>query len=822
MNEPARAAAAPDLPLAPMPRELTVRGLVLGSVLGVMFAASSVYLSVKVGLTVSASIPVAVLSIALFRVVGRSSILENCMVQTTGSAGESLAFGIATALPALLFMGYDLDLVHALLVALLGGVLGVLMMIPLRHGLVVEESATLSFPEGTACAEVLEAGERGGTTARLVVGGFLIGAVYKVAYAGFRLWREIVGGLLGWVQRLQDGTLVRHGFPGASLSMEISPELLGVGYIIGPRVAGITFAGGVLSFLVLIPMIRFFGEGLTTPLLSPEGTLIRDMGPEEIHRAYVLYIGAGAVAAGGLISLVRSMPSIVEAFRRSVRTFLASRRGVVVDVPRTEQDLPISIVVGGSVLLVVLIWLAPPLHVNLVSALLIVVAGFFFVTVSSRITGEIGSSSNPISGMTVATLLLTCLVYLVLGWTSPEDRFAALTTAAIVGIAASNGGTTAQDLKTAQIVGATPSRQQIAIFIGVVTSAIFIGPVLAAVNRGETATVPETHPGVRVPHPSGEQVVQREFPFHPGPGVPSVLGGEELAQQLWGRGLEVRLDGAGAPVAIRTFRTDVTAASLAQEQVRAHSGGAGEPVTRTSVGALGAIGDPAARRLEVGFVRNDASIPTGKYLSDASGNIEYVVDPGIGGRVAEVHGVKLTRFEAPKARLFSLIIDGILTRKLPWDLVLLGVALALMLEMSGVSALPFAVGVYLPMSTTAPLFVGGIVRWWVERRRTAAESDAGPGTLLASGYIAGGSLAGVVINLLHIPAGGAWIDALDVPARLAGRPGWIARAVEAVGDSPRADPVASITLGCVLFCLLAVYLGRVALRTREANGSHPV
>ena len=821
MNDsaPARAMLAPEaLPLAPTPRELTVRGLVLGSVLGVMFAASSVYLSVKVGLTVSASIPVAVLSIAVFRILGRSSVLENCMVQTTGSAGESLAFGVATALPALLFMGYELDLVHAFLVALLGGVLGVLMMIPLRHGLVVEESATLSFPEGTACAEVLEAGERGGTTARLVVGGFLIGAVYKTAYAGFRLWREIIGGLLGWVERLGNGTVVRHGWPGASMSMEISPELLGVGYIIGPRVAGITFAGGVLSFLVLIPMIRFFGDGLATPLLSPEGMLIRDMGPDEIHRTYVLYIGAGAVATGGLISLLRSMPSIVEAFRRGMRTFLASRRGQTVDVPRTEQDLPISLVLGGSLLLVLLIWLAPPLHVNLVSALLIVVAGFFFVTVSSRITGEIGSSSNPISGMTVATLLVTCLVYLMLGWTSPADRFMALTTAAIVGMAASNGGTTAQDLKTAQIVGATPSKQQIAIFIGVVTSAIFIGPVLAAVNRGETAIVPESHPGIRVTHPSGEQMVQREFPFRPGPGAGSTLTGQELAQQLWGRGLEVRLDG-GAPVAIRTFRTDVTAASLAGEELRAGETGVREQGgTRTTFGALGVLGEPTERRLEVGFVRNDAPIPTGKYLSDAAGNIEYVVDPGIGGRVTEVHGVKLTRFEAPKARLFSLIIDGILTRKLPWDLVLLGVALALMLEMSGVSALPFAVGVYLPVSTSAPLFVGGVVRWWVDRRRAGAESDASPGTLLASGYIAGGSLAGVVINLLHIPAGGSWIDALDVPARLAGRPGWIARVVEAVGDSPRAHPAASIGLGLVLFCLLALHLGRVALRTREAEG----
>src|SRR5499425_1438317 len=342
MNDSATARATrppePSAPPAPMPRELTVRGLVLGSVLGVLFAASSVYLSVRVGLTVSASIPVAVLSIALFRILGRSSVLENCMVQTTGSAGESLAFGIATAIPALLFMGYDLGLLHAFLVALLGGVLGVLMMIPLRHGLVVEESATLTFPEGTACAEVLEAGERGGTTARLVVGGFLIGAIYKLAYAGFRLWREIVGGLLGWVQRLPDGGVVRHGFPGASLSMEISPELLGVGYIIGPRVAGITFAGGVLSYLLFIPLIHFFGDGLTTPLLSPDGTLIRDMGPDEVHRTYVLYIGAGAVATGGLISLIRSMPAIVGAFRRSVRTFLASRQGQLVNLPRTERD----------------------------------------------------------------------------------------------------------------------------------------------------------------------------------------------------------------------------------------------------------------------------------------------------------------------------------------------------------------------------------------------------------------------------------------------------------------------------------------------------
>ncbi len=329
------------------------------------------------------------------------------------------------------------------------------------------------------------------------------------------------------------------------------------------------------------------------------------------------------------------------------------------------------------------------------------VAAFFFVTVSARITGEIGSSSSPTSGMTVATLLSTCLLYLLLGWTSPADRFMALTTAAIVGMAASNGGTTAQDLKTAYLVGATPSRQQIAILVGVVTSALCVGPVLAAVNRGATATVPEVHPGVRVTHPSEERVLQREFPFRPAPETLSRAGlsGEELFRQLWGRGLEVRLDAAGSPVALRTFRGDLQPTAIGAEEVRG--------TERLRLDALAPVAAPSERQLQAGFVRNDAPIPTGKYLSTADGTIEYVVDPGIGGRVDEIHGVKLTRYEAPKARLFSLIVDGVLTRKLPWDLVLLGVALAFMLEMAGVAALPFAVGVYLPISTSAPLFVGG-------------------------------------------------------------------------------------------------------------------
>jgi hypothetical protein len=325
-------------------------------------------------------------------------------------------------------------------------------------------------------------------------------------------------------------------------------------------------------------------------------------------------------------------------------------------------------------------------------------------------------------------------------------------------------------------VGATPKRQQIAIFVGVVTSAIFVGPVLAAVNRGATATVPESHPGVQVTHPSAERIHQREFSFAPGAGAlaGAGLGGEELFRQLWGRGVEVRLDGTGNPVALRTFRGDLAPSELAQEEVRG---------TRTvRLAELATLGSPVERTLQAGFVRNDAPVPTGKYLSSPEGTIGSVGDPGIGGRVEEVHGLKLTRYEAPQGPAVRADHRRHPHPQAAWDLVLLGVALALMLELSGVSALPFAVGVYLPMSTTAPLFVGGAVRWLVDRRRGASESDTSPGTLLSSGYIAGGSLAGVAINLLHIPEGG-WMNALDLPARLAGRSGWLAGLVEALGQA---------------------------------------
>lgn len=794
-------AHTPYVPPDKSPAEMTMRALVLGSVLGIVFAASSVYLAIKVGLTVSASIPVAVLSIAIFRALGNASILENTIVQTTGSAGESLAFGVAAALPALLLLGYDISLTHAFLTAALGGVLGVLMMIPLRQGLIVQEHGRLPYPEGTASADVLIVGEQGGTNARTVITGFVVGGVYKLAYSGMKLFREVLSTPL-------------QGLKSATLSTEVSPELLGVGYIIGPRVAAITFAGGVLSYLILIPAISFFGGGLETPLLMHNGQLIRDMSPDQIRNAYVLYIGAGAVATGGLISLIRSLPTIVGAFKRSIETLKASRgQGAMPQLLRTEQDLPITVVLGGSALLVLAIWLAPPLEVNFISAILIVIFGFFFVTVSARITGEIGSSSNPISGMVVATLLITCLVYLLMGWTSSEDRFMALTTAAIVGIAASNGGTTAQDLKTAFLVGGTPRRQQVALFVGVLTSAMFIGLVLVTLNRGATVTIPEPHPGVKVTEFSNETRVQHTFPWAVSDATLAARGLDvaALRKAVWAQGYELNTQ-SGA-MELRSWR-DVSSQDLGAVTLNVPSGA---PI---KVADLGAVTDGPERTYKEGYVRGaDTPVPAGKYLLDESDTIQYVVDPGIGGRISVYEGQQLTRYAAPKAQLFSLIIDGILTQKLPWDLVLLGVFIALMLELCGVSSLPFAVGVYLPISSSAPLFVGGMVRYFVDRIR-GGESDFSPGTLLSSGFIAGGSIAGVLIAFLEIVTDGAGTRALNLPALL-GNHGGLGSFLNTVGESEHAHPLWSNLWGLLFFAGLTLFLLRSALKGSSAAVSPP-
>ena len=383
-----------------------------------------------------------------------------------------------------------------MLVAVLGGLLGILMMIPLRRALIVQQHGILKYPEGTACAEVLKAGasaeshaaaspsakrERallGGaaTSAVTIFTGFGIGLVYKALNVAFKAWKDVPEKIFG------------PPFAGGSVAAEISPELLGVGYIIGPRIASIMCAGGVLAYLVLIPAIKFFGGGLTQPL-APGTVPIGEMSPDDIRSAYVLYIGAGAVAAGGIISLLRSLPTIWHSMREGLKDLRGGQHGRSSRV-RTDQDLSMKVVGIGSIGLVIAIMLARPLHMNLVGASLIVVLGFLFVTVSSRLTGEIGSSSNPISGMTVATLLFTCLVFLLLGWTGPSYYVTALSVGAIVCIASSNGGTTSQDLKTGFLVGATPRNQQIAILIGALLSALLLGPILLQLNQAATVYVP--------------------------------------------------------------------------------------------------------------------------------------------------------------------------------------------------------------------------------------------------------------------------------------------------------------------------------------------
>src|SRR6476620_6515461 len=509
-DNPYLATFKPYIPAGVRLRELTVIPVIMGTLLGMVFGASSLYLVLKVGLTVSASIPVAVISITVFRLFSKfglrdATILENNIVQTAGSAGESIAFGVGVTMPAIMILGMDLEFTRVMLVAMLGGLLGILMMIPLRRALIVAQHGYLKYPEGTACAEVLKAGaseesrqaaaagsaqhasaadEGPQTGAKTIVGGLGIGFLYQVLMTGLKGWKDTP-------EKVFDAP-----FKAGSISAEISPALLGVGYIIGPRIASIMCAGGVLAYLVLIPAIKFFGEGST--VILPPGTVpISEMGPSQIRGAYILYIGAGAVAAGGIISLFRSLPTIWSGLKGG----LADLRGgpaATANAPRTDQDLSMKFVIGGIIALIGMIMAFPQLGLQInifvafMGAILIIAFGFLFVTVSSRLTGEIGSSSNPISGMTVATLLLTCLIFLLLRWTGPNYYVTALSIGGIVCIASSNGGTTSQDLKTGFLVGSPPKFQQIATLFGSLASALALGPILFVLNDSYTVYVPAT------------------------------------------------------------------------------------------------------------------------------------------------------------------------------------------------------------------------------------------------------------------------------------------------------------------------------------------
>lgn len=706
MAQPPSPKFEPFIPASAVIPEFTLRAVLTGAVLGIIFGASSLYLVLKVGLTVSASIPVAVISLTLWRALSKvglrdATILEHNIAQTAGSAGESIAFGVGATMPAIMILGFDLEVARVMLVALLGGLLGILMMIPLRRALIVKEHGVLKYPEGTACAAVLKASvdevsrqaaspsaraemaaaEAAGLGkspgAKVVFAGFFVGLFYKIAMAALKGWKDIPEKVFG------------APLKGGSVGAEISPELVGVGYVIGPRIAAIMCGGGVLSFLVLIPLIKFFGDGVPVPI-APGTVPIADMDPYDIRRAYILYIGAGAVTAGGIISLIQALPTIWHSFVAGVRDVRAAQGDTPAAdaVPRTERDLPLKFIGIGIVVLMTCIVLAKPLQMNLLGAALIVVFGFLFVTVSSRLTGEIGSSSNPISGMTVATLLFVCLIFLLIGWSTPAYYVTALSVGAIVCIAASNGGTTSQDLKTGFLVGGTPKLQQYAILVGAFASAVLLGPILLRLNDAATVYVP--------------------------------------AAQVAPAGLHAKVSTLGA---------------LEREALQG-------PQAR----------DDAAEYL-VWHKPDDVGGPAGKYFVNERGEAVWFVDPGINGAYSErPDGTKVQKFAAPQARLVSYIIKGILDQQLPWALVLLGVMIAVVLQMSFVPALAFAVGVYIPLAASTPILVGGFIRWLVDRRtrrkaayaamndeQFTAESDKSPGVLLASGYIAGGAIAGIAI-----------------------------------------------------------------------------
>jgi len=745
-------------------RELSAIALIVGAVLGIIFAASSVYLGLKVGLTVSASIPVAVLSITLFRWMRlRGTILENNIAQTTGSAGESLAAGVAFTLPSLLLMGFDLELIRVLLVALLGGLIGVLMMIPLRHGLIVEEHGKLAYPEGTACADVLIVGEKGGTEATTVFTGFFVGLAYAFFNLISKLWADVATIAVDFKGRLK----------GATIGFEVSPPMLGVGYIIGPKVAANMLGGGLLAFVVLVPLIVFFGPADTVGKMSPHA----------IRNAYILYIGAGAVAAGGFIALARSIPTIGKAFSRGLGN-LKKTDGPKATVLRTEQDLPMSVVLGGAAAIALVIWLAPMLQINLMTALLVILFGFFFVTVSSRITGEIGSSSNPISGMTIATLLLTCGLFVALGWTGVDYKAMALTTAALVCVAASNGGTISQDLKTGYLVGATPRLQQIAILIGVVTSAVVIGFVLLLLNESSTTykavdypsytatdITDQTHKGpdgksYRVVYLRAEVELTKATEVPGADGAPptkvpgtSVPRGKYLVDEAGKIMFFVDPGVSGS----QPYKLEAAKGALPAGYEITEAGAvvvAGKTIGQDAGPELGIDRKPY-RAIELSESVN--GLRAGHYLVDDKGNVAYATRT-------------VLKFDAPKAQLFRLIIDGTLGGDLPWGLVIIGVLLAIILELIGVSSLPFAVGLYLPISTSGGIFIGGAVRWLVDRKRkgeSESESESSPGMLMASGLIAGGAITGVIqAVILFFEADKPFDWSSSVPTSLTGWAYW--------------------------------------------------
>ena len=615
-------------------KEFTLKAVLMGCLMGCLFGAASVYLALKAGLTVSASIPIAVIAITLGKRFLRTTILENNIIQTTGSASESIASGVAFTLPGFLFlsMGEDgksvgagyFEYITILVLAIFGGLLATLMMIPLRRSLIVKEHDTLPYPEGTACASVLKAGEKGGEVAKVAFLGVAISMGYAFLQRIFHVIAEVPE---------YTTALTNKYFPAAKISGEITPEYLGVGYIIGPRIAGTLVAGGVLSWMVFNPLVAtlIHDQTMIATQLVKLGYL-KDVltagGPggwdpathtfadtaTAVYRAYIRQVGAGAVAAGGFITLLKTIPTIISSFKESIGSLKDKAAGKA--VLRTDKDMNLKVVLFGSIGLILLMAFIPMIPGDgviskLFLGLLVVIFGAFFVTVSSRIVGIIGSSNNPISGMTIATVMATCLVFIGIGWTGKTYEPMVLVVGGMICIAAANAGATSQDLKTGYIVGATPRNQQLALFIGAIVSSIVIG-------------------------------------------------------------LTVKI-----------------------------------------------LDTPTAAMKLQGFT----------------------------------HAIGTDKFPGPQATLMATLIKGILSFNLDWQFVFVGVALAVVMELCGVNSLSFAVGAYLPLSTTLPIFAGGAVRALVDRRKkkkgeAVEEDDLGKGNLFATGLVAGGALAGVAVALL--------------------------------------------------------------------------
>lgn len=614
--------------------EFTIKSVSFGILFGVLFGASTVYLALKAGLTVSASIPIAVIAITLGRKFLKTTILENNIIQTTGSAGESIAAGVVFTLPGFLFLsaGPDGESVGAgyfnyltiLILAAFGGMLGTIMMIPLRRSLIVKEHGTLPYPEGTACASVLQAGEKGGVFAKTAFIGMGIALGYAVLQKVFHVIAETPTFLTSQVNKF---------WPSATINADITPEYLGVGYIIGPRIGGVLVAGSVLAWWAVIPLLTTLVDpvmiaeqlvklGYLASLSSPGGRWAWDPAAQEfgnpavaIYYAYIRQIGAGAVAAGGFITLIKTIPTIVSSFRESITSLKETREGGVL---RTERDLSFKVVIVGSIVLVALMTMLPRIPgegflQKLLLGVLVIIFGFFFVTVASRIVGLVGSSNSPISGMTIATLMGTCLIFTAIGWTGAFYEPLALVVGGMICIAAANAGATSQDLKTGYIVGATPRYQQLALFIGAIVSSLVIGLVVTVLDKPT---------------------------------------------------LEMQAEGIK-------------------------------------------------------------------------------------------HAIGSAEFSAPQATLMATLARGILSYNLDWEFVIVGVFIAVMIELCGIKALAFAIGLYLPLSTTLPIAFGGGIKgyvdWRAARRKEAKEDDElGKGSLLATGLIAGGALSGVVVALLSV------------------------------------------------------------------------